>query len=312
MGVLEASYRRKPVVQGNAVRRILAATMRMLYNARGIAANCLSSFLKIHPTAIVGSGARIGSNVEIGAFAIVEDHVQIGDDCTIQAHAILTDRVTLGHRNFVGFGTVIGSSPQDFSHDATVSSEVIIGDDNTFREYVTIHRGTKQGTATVVGNGNWLMSGAHLGHNVTLGDRNVIANNCLLAGYVQVGNDVVLGGGAVFHQFLRVGSMCMIRGGTAWSKDIPPFTVGAIINTVRGINAVGMRRKGIDAAGRADVKRAYNLLYRSGLNVSQAVEEAKNIEWLPDAATFIEFVSTRSKRGLCDARSTASVAADDD
>ncbi len=267
--------------------------------------------MKIHPTALVGSGARLGSNVEIGAFAIVEDHVLIGDDCTIQAHAILTDRVTLGNRNFVGFGAVIGSSPQDFSHEAAISSEVIIGDDNTFRETVTIHRGTKQGSATIVGNGNFLMSGAHLGHNVEIGDRNVIANNCLLAGYVNVGDDVVLGGGAVFHQFLRVGSMCMIRGGTAWSKDIPPFTIGAIINTVRGINAVGMRRKGIDSAGRADVKRAYNLLYRSGLNVSQAVEEARKSEWLPDANTFIQFVSTRSKRGLCDARSTASAASDD-
>lgn len=259
--------------------------------------------MKIHPTALVSPRAHLGKNTEVGAFAIVEDDVTVGEDCTIQAHAILTSRVTLGDRNFVGYGAVLGSAPQDFAHSEKISSEVTIGNDNTFREYVTIHRGTKDGTATTVGNHNLLMGGVHLGHNVQLGDRNVLANNCLLAGYVHVADDVVLGGGAVFHQFLRVGQMCMIRGGTAWSKDIPPFSVGAIINTVRGINALGMRRNGISAASRADVKRAYHLLYRSGLNVSQAVEEGKKDSWLPEAAAFLGFVGTRTKRGLCDARS---------
>jgi UDP-N-acetylglucosamine acyltransferase len=265
--------------------------------------------LKIHPTAIVGSGARLGENVEVGAYALVEDGVTIGEDCTIQAHAILTNRVTLGARNLVGYGAVIGSAPQDFSHADSISSEVIIGDDNMFREYVTIHRGTKPESATRVGSRNMLMAGVHLGHNSEIGDGNVIANNCLLAGYVTVGDDVVLGGGAVFHQFLRVGGMCMIRGGTAWSKDIPPFTVGAILNTVCGINSFGMRRKGVSAPARADVKRAYNLLYRSGLNVSQAVEEARAMEWSDEGRVFMDFVGERSKRGLCNARGQAQVAA---
>jgi UDP-N-acetylglucosamine acyltransferase len=267
--------------------------------------------MKIHPTAIVSPKARLGANIEIGARAIIEDDVTIGNDCKIQANAVLTSRVTLGARNLVGYGAIIGAAPQDFAHDESIVSEVIVGDDNVLREYVTIHRGTKAGTVTRIGNGNLLMVGVHAGHNTEIGDRNVIANNCLLAGYVRIGDDVVLGGGAVFHQFIRIGSMAMVRGGTAWSKDIPPFTVGKIINVVCGINALGMRRKGISREGRQDVKRAYNLVYRSGLNVTQAVAEGRTMEWLPEAALFLDFVGERSKRGLCAARgANAAVMAD--
>ena len=260
------------------------------------------TLLNIHPTAIVSPKATLGENVFVGPYAIVGENVFIGNDCTIQAHAILTDRVTMGARNLVGYGAVIGSAPQDFGYADETKSEVLIGDDNIFREYVTIHRGTAEGSATRVGNNNMLMAGAHLGHNSCVGNRTVIANNCLLAGYVEVGDDVVLGGGSVFHQFLRIGEMCMIRGGTAWSKDIPPFTVGQIINVVCGINAVGMRRKGVGSAARTDVKRAYNLLYRSGLNVDQAIEQGKGTVWSEQAARFMKFVSHRTKRGLCSAR----------
>ena len=267
--------------------------------------------MNIHPTAIVSPKARLGANIEIGARAIIEDDVTIGDDCKIQANAVLTSRVTLGARNLIGYGAIIGAAPQDFAHDESIVSEVIIGDDNVLREYVTIHRGTKAGTVTRIGNGNLLMVGVHAGHNTEIGDRNVIANNCLLAGYVQLGDDVVLGGGAVFHQFIRIGNMAMVRGGTAWSKDIPPFTVGKIINVVCGINAIGMRRKGLSREARLDVKRAYNLVYRSGLNITQAVEQSRTMTWQPEAAYFLDFVATRSKRGLCAARGAdAAVTAD--
>lgn len=251
---------------------------------------------------MVSPHAILGSQVVIGPYVIVDEGVVIGDACTIQAHAILTDRVTLGARNLIGYGSVIGSSPQDFSHHGSIASEVIIGDDNIIREYVTIHRGTAEGSTTRVGNGNMLMAGVHLGHNTQVANRTVIANNCLLAGYVEVSDDVVLGGGSVFHQFLRIGTLCMIRGGTAWSKDIPPFTVGQIINVVCGINAIGMKRKGINSIERLDVKRAYTLLYRSGLNVEQAIERATHIEWTQQAQAFIDFISHRTKRGLCSSR----------
>ncbi|GAT32526.1 UDP-N-acetylglucosamine acyltransferase [Terrimicrobium sacchariphilum] len=259
--------------------------------------------LKIHPTAIVGSSARLGENLEIGPYAIVEDGVTVGSDCVIQAHSVLTNKVTIGDRNVIGYGAVIGSPPQDLAHNDSISSGVVIGNDNVFREYVTIHRGSKEGTSTRVGHGNLLMAGVHLGHNVSIGDRNIFANNCLLAGYVDAADDIVLGGASVFHQFLRIGAMCMIRGGTAWSKDIPPFTVGAIINRVCGINAIGMKRKGIGTENRANVKRAYKLLYRSGLNVTQAIDAGQSEDWTREGKMFMDFVGRRTKRGLCAAQS---------
>jgi UDP-N-acetylglucosamine acyltransferase len=158
--------------------------------------------MKIHPTAIVSEGADLADDVEIGAHAIVGERVKLGSGCIVQAHAILEGQTVLGSGNFVGYGAVIGATPQDFAFRETVSSGVRIGDNNTFREYVTIHRGTKEASATVVGNDCYLMVGTHLGHNVALGHKVVIANNCLLAGYVEIGDGAVLGGGTVFHQFL--------------------------------------------------------------------------------------------------------------
>ena len=178
--------------------------------------------MKIHPTALVSAGAQLADDVEIGAHTIIGEHVKIGAGCTVQANAILEGRTTLGERNFVGYGAIIGAPPQDFAYRESVISEVQIGEGNTFREYVTIHRGTKEGSATIVGNDCYLMAGSHLGHNVRLGDKVIIANNCLLAGYVEVDRGAVLGGGTVFHQFLRIGPLAMVRGGTRFGKDIPP------------------------------------------------------------------------------------------
>lgn len=217
----------------------------------------------------------------------------------VQAHAIVTKHARLGARNLVGYGAVIGGAPQDFSFAEATDSNVLIGDDNTFRENVTIHRGTKEGSSTRIGNHNYLMAGVHVGHNATVGDRNVMANNCLLAGHVATGDDVVLGGAAVFHQFMRIGSMSMIRGGTAWGKDIPPYTVGVTVNTLCGLNVVGMRRRGINSARRAELKKAYNLVFRSGLNISQAMERGADTAWENESADFMSFIALKSKRGLC-------------
>jgi len=256
----------------------------------------------IHPTALISPGAVLGEGTEVGPYAIVEDQVVIGRNCTIQAHAVLTNRVIMGDNNLVGHGSIIGSAPQDFAHHKEIQSEVRIGNNNALREYVTIHRGCKEQSATTLGDRNYLMGGVHLGHNCQIGNDNVMANNCLLAGYVEVTHHVVLGGGSVYHQFLRVGEMCMIRGGTAWSKDIPPYTVGEVINVVCGLNAIGMKRNGVSAKSRAEVKQAYTLLYRSGKNVSQAVKASRDFSWGPEATRFLDFAGADSKRGLCQAR----------
>ncbi|HEY5814147.1 MAG TPA: acyl-ACP--UDP-N-acetylglucosamine O-acyltransferase [Terrimicrobiaceae bacterium] len=255
--------------------------------------------MKIHPTAVISPDATLGSGTYVGPYAIIEENVVIGDDCVVQAHAILTDHVTIGNGNFVGYGTVIGSAPQDFAHNESIRSDVKIGNGNTFREYVTIHRGSTEGTTTIIGDNNFLMSGVHIGHNVRLGNRTVIANNCLLAGHVDVQDEAVLGGGSVFHQFLRIGRTTMVRGGTAWSKDIPPFALGTRVNGLGGLNVIGMRRGGLDLQARLDVKRAFSLFYRSGLNFTQAIEHSMQRIWTKEAETFFAFVKTKSRLGLC-------------
>lgn len=254
--------------------------------------------MKIHPTAQISPLALIGDDVEIGA------------DCVVQAHAVLEGRTILGARNFVGYGAVIGAPPQDFAYQESMASETRIGEGNTFREYVTIHRGTHKGTATVVGNACYLMVGSHLGHNVTLGDRVIIANNCLLAGYVEVGDGAVLGGGTVFHQFLRIGALAMVRGGTRFGKDIPPYVSADGENLLSGINAVGLRRAGLSSATRMEIKRAFKLVYRSGFNTKQALEKAVESPWSSAAQAFFDFIAA-SKRGVCQANFAPEITEED-
>jgi UDP-N-acetylglucosamine acyltransferase len=258
----------------------------------------------IHPTAIIDPAAKLGSEVIIGPGVVIEGPVQIGDGCEIQAHAVLTGHVMMGDRNVVGYGTVIGGEPQDFAFRPEVCSAVEIGDGNRFRECCTIHRGSKENTATVVGNGCYLMAGAHLGHNVRLGDRAVIANNALLGGYVHVEEGVFIGGGCVFHQFVRVGRLAICQGASAFSKDIPPYTMAAERNSVAGLNFVGMRRAGFSVEQRAEIKEAFALIYRSGLNVTQAVAAARERTWGPEAQAFFDFLGSGRKRGFCDLLTT--------
>jgi UDP-N-acetylglucosamine acyltransferase len=256
--------------------------------------------MKIHPTAMVSTRARLADDVEIGAHAIIGENVALGAGCIVQAHAVLEGRTTFGAGNFVGYGAIIGATPQDFAYRDSVVSEVRIGDANTLREYVTIHRGTKEGSATVVGNDCYLMVGTHLGHNVNLGDKVVIANNCLLAGYVEVGSGAVLGGGTVFHQFLRIGPLAMVRGGTRFGKDIPPYVSADGENLLSGVNAIGLRRAGFPPEVRQEIKRAFKLVYWSGINISQAIERAKESSWSAEAQAFFDFIAF-SKRGVCGA-----------
>jgi UDP-N-acetylglucosamine acyltransferase len=243
---------------------------------------------------------KIAPSAQISPRAILGDDVEIGPDCVVQANAVIEGRTILGRGNFVGYGAVIGAPPQDFAWKDGVASETRIGDGNTFREYVTIHRGTKEGTATVVGDGCFLMVGTHLGHNVRLGNRVIIANNCLLAGYVDVDDGAVLGGGTVFHQFIRIGRLAMVRGGTRFGKDIPPYVSADGENLLSGINAVGLRRAGLSAEVRQEIRRAFKLLFRSGLNVRQALEQAGETTWSAEAQVFFDFVAA-SKRGVCQA-----------
>lgn len=260
----------------------------------------------IHPSAFVDPASHLAADVEVGPGAIIESGAVIGKGCRIQAHAVITGHVKMGARNTVGYGAILGADPQDYDFKPGTKSEVLIGDDNIIREYVTIHRGTKEGSVTRVGDNNFLMVGVHLGHNAAIGNRVVIANNCLLAGYVEVQDGAVLGGGSVFHQFLRVGRLCMVRGGERFPKDIPPFVSAYGTSMVAGINAVGLKRAGFSSETRLEIKRAFRLIYHSSLNITQALEESKKTSWGPEAQEFLDFIASAKKRGVCAAKPVSS------
>ena len=259
-----------------------------------------------HPTAVIHPDAILADDIEIGPYAVIEGAARIGSGCIIQAHAIIGAHVEMGERNEIGCGAIIGGDPQDFAFKKTTQSRVQIGNDNRIREYATIHRGTAEGSATVVGDQCFLMAGAHLGHNVRLGSHVIIANNSMLGGHVSVEDRVFIGGGCVFHQHVRIGRLAICQGASAFSKDIPPFTMAAERNGIAGLNSVGMRRAGIDSAQRADIKAAFALLYRSRMNVTQALEMSALRLWSDEARTFWDFVSGSGKRGLCDLLSARS------
>jgi UDP-N-acetylglucosamine acyltransferase len=253
----------------------------------------------LHPTAIVHPDAQLGENVTLGPYAVIEGAARIGDGCVIQAHAIIGAHVTMGENNVIGYGAIIGGDPQDLSFQPSIRSEVRIGDGNKIREYCTLHRGSTEGSATVVGDRCFLMAGAHLAHNVQLANEVILANNVLLGGYVQVQDRVFIGGGCVFHQHVRVGKLAICQGASAFSKDVPPYSLAAERNTVAGLNVVGMRRAGLQTAARAEIKEAFGLLYRKGLNTAQALDAAARKPWSPEAQLFFDFVAASKKRGIC-------------
>jgi UDP-N-acetylglucosamine acyltransferase len=254
---------------------------------------------KIHPTAIVDAAAQIADDVEIGPFSIVGPQAAIGEKTIVQSHVVIEGEVTIGTGNLIGHGTVIGAPPQDVSFSAERKTKVEIGNNNVIREYCTIHRGTAEGSATKIGDKNFLMTGAHVGHNCDIGSNVVIANNCLLAGYVRVDDGAFLGGGSTFHQFMHIGRLVMVQGSSAFGKDLPPFVVAAERNHVFGLNVIGLRRAGFSAKERAEIKAAFNLVYVSGLNISQALEKGRTMKFGTPAREFLNFVANAKKRGIC-------------
>jgi UDP-N-acetylglucosamine acyltransferase len=261
---------------------------------------------------VIDPGARIADGVEIGPYCVVGSEADIGQDTRLQAHVIVAGVVRLGARNTIGYGAVIGAEPQDLAFDPKRKSWVEIGDDNVIREYCSIHRGTVDGSATRVGNNNFLMVGVHLGHNCVIGNSVIIANNCLLGGYVTVDDGAFLGGGCVFHQFMHIGRLTIAQGLSAFGKDIPPFVIAAERNMVFGLNVIGLRRAGISARDRDEIKAAFRLVYSSGMNVGQALDKGQKMNFGPLAREFIDFVASAKKRGICPYKRGAVVAGDGD
>ena len=254
--------------------------------------------VRIHPSALVDPGARLGVDVSVGPCSIVGPDVTVGDRTRIDAHALVTGWTTLGADNHVHHGAVLGSPPQDLKYSGQ-PSYLVIGDRNVFREYVTANLATEPGETTRIGSDGLYMAYAHVAHNCAIGDRVVIANAVQLAGYVVVDDWAIVGGGTLVHQFTRIGRHCMIGGGSRVSQDIAPFVKSAGSPPRNaGINAIGLERRGVSRETRDAIDRAYRIFFRDGATVVKAVATIRReLPGIPEAEHFARFCET-SVRGI--------------
>lgn len=260
---------------------------------------CAEDQVMIHSTAIVHPGAKIGADVEIGAYSIIGEHVEIGDRTRIGPHVVVEGRTRIGCDNEIFQFCSIGAVPQDKKYDAEPTL-LEIGDRNTIREFCSFNVGTAQDAgATRVGNDNWIMAYVHVAHDCVVGSHTIFANNATLAGHVHVGDWAILGGFTGVHQFVRVGAHSFCGVGTVLLQDLPPFvTVAGNPAKPHGINSEGLRRRGYSAEAIAAIKRAYRSLYRAGLSLDEARAAIAGIAAeVPEVAPFSEFIAS-SSRGL--------------
>lgn len=249
----------------------------------------------IHPTAVVEAGARLGENVRIGAMCYIGPEVEIGDGTTFGTHCSVTGPTRIGRDNrFVGH-CAVGGEPQDKKY-AGERVGLEIGERNTFREFVTLNRGTGGGAGvTRIGNDNWLLAYTHIAHDCVVGNHCVFSNNATLAGHVSVGDHVILSGFAGIHQFCRIGAHAFIGMGAFVNGDVPPFVMVAQegYGRPRGINTEGLKRRGFDADRIAAIKRAYRALYVAGVSLEEARAKLGELAaGSEDVRALLEFIDT--------------------
>ncbi len=251
----------------------------------------------IHPTSIIEEGVNLGKNVTIGPFTYIGANVTLGDGTTVAAHTVIEGKTTIGKNNRIFSHAAIGTIPQDLKFDGE-DVELVIGDNNTIREFTLFNPGTKGGgSITKIGNGNLFMGYVHLGHDVIIGDNCILANGATLAGHVELGNHVVIGGLTPIHQFVHIGDFAMIGGASALAQDVPPYCLaeGNRAN-LRGLNLTGLRR----SLKREDInalKSAYRELFEEGKplqDVAQVLFKNSTSEKVKNLCKFI----TTSKRGI--------------
>jgi UDP-N-acetylglucosamine acyltransferase len=254
----------------------------------------------IHPSAAIDPSAKLGAGVRVGAFTVIGPEVDIGDGTTIGPHCSVHGPTRIGRDNRIQGHAAIGGDPQDkkFAGERT---ELIIGDRNQIREFVTINRGTGNGGGvTRIGNDNWLLAYVHIAHDCIVGDHCVFSNNATLAGHVEIGDHVIMSGFAGVHQFCRVGAHAFIGMGALVNGDVPPFLMVASedYGRPRGINAEGLKRRGFDQERVAAIKRAYRALYMSGANLIDAKAQMSELAvGSADVREFLDFIE-RGERPL--------------
>ena len=257
--------------------------------------------MQVHPSAIIEDGAEVHPSVRIGPYAIIEAGAVIGPDCIIESAARVQADTRLGRGNRVFHGAVLGGEPQDLGFRPERARPLTIGDDNQFREYVTISRGIKTGAGTRIGSRNYFMAYAHAGHDCSVGDDNILANTATLAGHVELAHHCFVSGQVAVHQFCRIGAYTMLGGVSGIAKDVPPYVIAngqraAII----GLNLVGLRRNGFDAGQRSRIKAVYRLVFRAGLGLEDGLQAAERDHPCAETDTIARFIraSTRGVMGF--------------
>jgi len=251
----------------------------------------------IDPTAIISPEARIGERVAIGPYTVIDAGVTVGEDCRIGPGVYLTGNVAIGARCRIHKGAVLGDEPQDSSYDGS-PTEVQIGVECVFREYVTVHRGSRRGGVTRIGNGCMFMAFSHVGHDCNVGDGVVLANQSLLAGHVDVEEKVTISAAVAVHQFCRIGTLAMIGGRARINQDVPPYCLVNHRGEVSGVNLIGLRRNGLTSQERIAVSGAFKMFFRTDRMRTEAIEDvARQYPENPVIVRFVEHVLA-SKRGI--------------
>lgn len=251
----------------------------------------------IHPTAIIDPKAQIDPTVEVGPYVVIDGAVSLGPRCRLGPHVYLTGQTTIGADNRFYAGCVIGDAPQDVKYH-NEPTRLVIGENNLFREFATVHRSATPDHATTIGSNNFLMVNSHVGHNASVGHHVIVANGALLGGHVEVADRVFISGNCLVHQFVRVGTLAIMQGGSAISQDLPPFTIARGDNNISGLNIVGLRRAKMPPEERLQLKRLYHLLFLSGRNLSQTLAGARAAFHSPSAVAMLDFIAS-SRRGVC-------------
>ena len=257
------------------------------------------STTSIHPTAVVSAGAWLDEDVMVGPYAVIGDGVKIGRGTEVGSFCVIENDTTIGARCAIFTGAVIGSIPQDLKFDGCPSS-LIVGDNNTIREYVTINLSTSVAHPTRVGNNNLIMAYSHIAHDCQVGSFCILANGATLGGHVVLEDSVVIGGLTAVHQFVRMGKMCIVGGCSKVVTDLPPYaTCDGHPARFYGLNLVGLKRAGVSVEAVRHLKSAYRIYFQSGLSKQHALEEIKkSVPACPQVDDVVAFISS-SKRGVC-------------
>jgi UDP-N-acetylglucosamine acyltransferase len=255
--------------------------------------------MNIHPTATIHPKAELADGVSVGPYAVIGEHVCLGAGTTVAAHAVLEGWTSIGESCDIGVGAVLGGAPQDLKYRGQ-RSFLRVGAHTCIREYVTVHRSAEEDGVTVIGAHDFLMAYTHVAHDCRLGDHVIMVNYAGLSGYVEVEDRAFISGHNAVHQFVRIGYLAMVSGASRVVKDVPPFMIAEGNPTrIRGLNVVGMRRLGLTPQVRGELRRAYRLLYRSGLNTTQALEGMRQAGLSSaEVQRLIAFVEG-AKRGIC-------------